>query len=1097
MVIVIRRHLRHNYKLFLTKKSTHMRRESLLKKIAVFKKIAALTLVMLSALSSFAQVALTGKVKDPSGELLPGVSVLIKGTLNGTTTDMDGTFKLTVPSKESLLVFSSIGYAPKEISVGNQSFLEIGLEEDLKSLNEIVVTALGIKKDARRIGVAIQTVDGASIVKAREPNAINALVGKVAGLTIGAQPELLRRPNISLRGNSDVLFVVDGVPVNSDTWNVSPDDIETYSVLKGASAAALYGFRGKNGAILITTKRGSKDKRGFQVDFNSSTMIDKGFIAIPKVQDEYGPGDHGKYQFVDGKGGGLNDGDYDGGWGPKFDGQPISQYDSPIDPVTGERIPTPYIARGKDNLTRFLEAGVLSTNNISISSSGEKYDIRLSGSNTFQKGLVPNTKLDIVNFNMTSDYKFSDRLKFSSSLQFNRQNSPNFPDVNYGPNSIIYNMIFWGAADWSVDDMKNYWQPGKEGIQQIYAEYQRYNNPYFMSNEWLRSHHKTDIIGQASMTYDITSFLNVMLRTQVTTWDLLRTEKMPYSAGAYGRDERRGDYREDRRNLFENNTDLLVRFDKDIVSGLNAKIWAGANIRSFSYSSNYATTDYLNVPGLYNFNNSSNPVRAFNFNSDMAVNSAYYSADFSLKNYVTLSTTGRVDKLSTLPEGNNTFFYPSVALATSLTDYLPLPSFISYAKLRGSYANVKDGLTKSTIGAIPSVGDNNPLRYGDQYYSPYDGPTYQNSAVYSILTSYNNQPLAAFTNSLNNPNLQPSSTSQSEIGLDLKFLQNRLAFDATYFVSNEGPKIFNLPVSTTSGYSSALVNGIKTQKKGWELSLTGTPIKNRNGLTWDVLANWSTYKETLTEIYPGVESLNTFFKVGDRLDKYYGRAFVRTPEGEIINDASGRPIYAPVAQFLGYMNPNFVFGLNNRFNYKNVSLSFQFDGRIGGVISNYVQKQTFRGGRNIATVQGDMGIARYQDYLGVKSYVGEGVQVTNGATINFDANGVVTNYDELSYTPNTTQQFLQDWVSRYYNSDEGNLMSRSFGMLREAVVGYSLPQEWLGKTLQNVSVSLVGRNLLYFAEKRDIDLNQYIGGGSSSVQTPSTRRYGVNLNLTF
>ncbi len=1044
-----------------------------------------------------AQSTVSGTVKDLSGMNLPGVSVIIKGSLTGTTTDMDGKYSITVPGSQSVLVYSSIGFQPLEETVGNRSQINVQLSEDTKSLNEVVVTALGIKKDARRIGVAIQSVDGASTVKAREPNAINALVGKVAGLTIGAQPELLRKPNISLRGNTDVLFVVDGVPVNSDTWNVNPDDIETYSVLKGASAAALYGFRGKNGAILITTKRGSSDKRGFQVDFNSSTMVDNGFIAIPKVQDEYGPGDHGKYWFVDGKGGGLNDGDYDGGWGPKFDGQPISQYDSPIDPLTGERIPTPYIARGKDNLTRFLEPGILSTNNISVSSSGEKYNIRLSGSNTFQKGLVPNTKLDIVNFNMTTDYTFSDRLKFSSGLQFNRQASPNFPDINYGPNSIIYNMIFWGAADWDVDDMRDYWQPGKEGIQQIYAEYQRYNNPYFMSYEWLRSHHKSDIIGQASMTYDITDYLDVMLRTQVTTWDLLRTEKMPYSAGAYGRDERRGDYREDRRNLFENNTDLLIRFDKDIVSGLNAKIWAGGNIRNFSYSSNYASTDYLNVPGLYNFSNSSNPGKFANFNSAMRVNSAYYSADFSLKNYVTLSTTGRLDKLSTLPEGNNTFFYPSVALATSLTDYLPLPTFISYAKLRGSYANVKDGLTQSSIGTTPSISSSNPLGYGDQYYSPYDGPTYQNSAVYSILTSYNNLPSATYTNTLNNPDLQPSSTSQAEMGIDLKFLQNRLGFDATYFISDEGPKIFQLPVSSTTGYSAALVNGIKTQKKGLELSLTGTPIKNLKGLTWDILANWSTYKETLTEIYPGVESLNTFFKVGDRLDKFYGRAFVRTPEGEIINDASGRPIYAPVSQFLGYTNPDFVFGLNNKFNYKNVSLSFQFDGRIGGVITNYVQKQTFRGGRHIATVQGEMGEARYQDYLGVKSYVGPGVQVTNGAQINFDADGKVTNYDELSYTPNTTEQYLQDWVSRYYNTDEGNLMSRSFGMLREVVIGYNLPQEWFGKTIQNVSVSLVGRNLLYFAEKKDLDLNQYISGNSSDVQTPSTRRYGINFNFTF
>ena len=524
------------------------------------KTLLIISLLSFTASLSFAQMPVSGTVKDVKNEPIPGVSVLVKGTGTGTVTDQNGDFKITANSKESILVFSSIGFTSKEIKVGNQSSISVELLEDAKALNEVVVTALGIKKDARRIGVAIQSVDGSSVIKAREPNAVSALVGKVAGLTIGMQPELLRKPNIMLRGNSDVLFVIDGVPVNSDTWNVNPDDIETYSVLKGASASALYGFRGKNGAILITTKKGSKDKRGFSVDFNSSTMADKGFYAVPKVQDVFGPGDHGRYSFVDGKGGGLNDGDYDAGWGPKFDGQLIAQYDSPIDPITGKRIPTPWVARGKDNLTRFLETGILSTNNLSVSSSGEKHNLRFSTSQIFQKGIVPNTKLNISNFNIGADYQFTQRLKFESSLQYNKQYTPNIPDVNYGPNSIIYNMTLWGGADWDVDDMKNYWQEGKEGIQQIYAEYQRYNNPYFMSYEWLRGHHKTDIVGQASMTYKFTDYLDVMFRSQITTWNLLRTEKMPYSAGAYGRDERRGDYAEDRRNLFENNINKIKTF---------------------------------------------------------------------------------------------------------------------------------------------------------------------------------------------------------------------------------------------------------------------------------------------------------------------------------------------------------------------------------------------------------------------------------------------------------------------------------------------------------------------------------------------------------
>ncbi|HQS52283.1 MAG TPA: carboxypeptidase-like regulatory domain-containing protein, partial [Daejeonella sp.] len=664
--------------------------------------LLAMILIFCDQSNVFAQNQLKGIVRDSNKQSLPGVSVKIKVTNTGVVTDAEGSFTLRSDLRQGTLVFSYIGFLTQEIAIDGRSNYEISLIEDATALNEVVVTALGIKKDIRRLGVAIQTVDGASLVKAREPNAVNALVGKVAGLTTGNQPELLRRPNISLRGNRDVLFIVDGVPINSDTWNVSADDIESYSVLKGASAAALYGSRGKNGAILISTKKGSKDKRGFQVDFNSSNMLDNGFYAIPVTQDEYGPGDHGKYAFGNGRGGGLNDGDYDGGWGPKFEGQLIPQYDSPVDPITGVRQGTPWLARGKDNLKRFLDPGILSTNNISISSSGEKYNLRFSGSHIYQKGIVPNTKLNMTNFNITTDYAFSKKLKFESSLQYNRQYTPNIPDINYGPNSIIYNMTLWAGADWDVDDMRNYWQEGKEGIQQIYAEYQRYNNPYFMSYEWLRGHNKSDVIGQAAMTYEFTPFLNLMLRTQVTTWDLMRNEKMPYSAGAYGRDERRGDYREDRRSLFENNTDLLVRFDKDVVKDLNAKIWTGANIRTFNYNSQFGTTDYLNVPGLYNFSNSANPVKTYNFNSQMRVISAYYSADFTYKDWLTVSTTGRVDKLSTLPQGNNTFFYPSVALSTVVSDYVKFPSVVSFFKLRGSFANVKDGLTQSTIGTTPA-----------------------------------------------------------------------------------------------------------------------------------------------------------------------------------------------------------------------------------------------------------------------------------------------------------------------------------------------------------------------------------------------------------
>ncbi|PRY39977.1 TonB-linked SusC/RagA family outer membrane protein [Spirosoma oryzae] len=1082
----------------------------------------AWALIVLTTVSALAQTTVTGTIISADDQKpLPGVSVIVNGSTTGTTSLGDGTYKLNVPDGSATLTFSFIGFDSQEIAVGNRSRINVTMRTNSRELSEVVVTALGIKKDIRNTAVAIQTVDGAALVKAREPNPINSLTGKVAGLTVGPSSELLGAPSIALRGNTDILYVVDGIPINSDTWNISSDDIDTYTVLKGASASALYGFRGKNGAILITTKRGSKDKRGFSVEVNTSQMADKGFIAIPKVQDQYGPGEYGVYAFGDGKGGGINDGDYDI-WGPALNGQLIPQYDSPVNTgqsyttkfwagsFTSDRQPTPFTARGANNLQRFLQTGILSTNNIAVSSATDKYDLRFSVSQNYQRGLVPTTRLNITNFNTTLGFNFTPKLRFESNINFNRQYTPNIPDVQYGPNSLIYNVLIWGGADWNVDDMKQIWQPGKVGTQQIYAEYQRYNNPWFLAEYWQRGHYMTNVYGYSSLRYRIMDGLDLTAKVQATTWNLLRNEKFPYSATVYGREQAKGDYREDRRNLLDNINQLLLQYSKNVSPSLTVNALAGAEMRVFNYNSSYTTTNYLIVPGVYNFGNSLNPVQSSNYMADMRVLSAYYSADFTYKNYATLSTTGRMDKLSTLPSGKNAYFYPSVALNTVVSDYARLPEAISFLKLRASYANVKDALTQASIGATP--GATYPVGYGLQYSSTYGGPTYQNSAVYTLPTSINNQPSAYYTNTLNNPNLRPSSTSQTEVGLDIRFLKNRLAFDAAYYISNDGPAIFNLPQSEASGYPGRLVNGIKTQKKGIELSLTGQALRLPNSFRWDVLVNYSSYVQRLKEVYPegGINSVPSnyfvsgssdarYVNIGDRVDAIYGTQLVRTPDGQLINDAGGRPIINQTRQFLGYANPKFVWGINNRFAYKDFTFSFQFDGRVGGVIGDYIKQKSYQGGRNIETVEGAIGAARLNDVQGIKSYVGSGLALGSVA-IKYDVNGNVTNYNELvpSLGVNTTPTFVQDYIARQYGATESFLINRSYAKLREVIIGYNLPQSLLSRfRVRGASVSLVGRNLLYFAERKDVDLDQYITGAISGLQTPTTRRYGINLNLTF
>lgn len=1059
----------------------------------------AFAIMCLPFFSNAQNITVKGKVIDAiSGSAIEGANIVVKKMKTGVVSKADGSFEIPAAEKENLVV-SYTGYESQQVTVSS-NYLTIRLSASSKQLGDVVVTALGIKKDKRIIGYSTQEVKGKDLVKAREPNPINSLVGKVAGLTVGASAELLGNPQVLLRGGNINLYVVDGIPINTDTWNISPDDIESYTVLKGPVASALYGYRGQNGAIIINTKKGTKDKRGYSVEFNSSTMVNNGFIALPKTQDLYGPGDHGQYKFVDGKGAGVNDNDYDI-WGPRFDGQLIAQYDSPIDPVTGIRSATPWTARGKDNLKRFIRSGVLSTNNLSVSSSSDKYDLRFSVGQSYQQGIIPNTDLKGTNFNLASTLRFNSKLTLDANINFNKQYTDNIPDVNYGPNSVIYNMTIWGGADWNVDDMRNYWQPGKEGVQSNYAEYQRYHNPYFMSYEWLRGHHKNDVYGYTTLNYKANEFLELMARTSISTNDLIRTEKMPFSAHPYGREEGRGDYREDKRSLFENNTEVMARLKAPKVANfLTTNGFLGANLRSFSYASSFVTTNYLNVPNVYTFSNSRNPVLAYNFASEMRVLSGYYSFDFGLGKYANLNTTARVDKLSALSNINNTFFYPSLNLSTVVSDYVKIPTAVSFLKLRASYAQVRGGgsFVSNTIGATPN--NSYPLGYGAEYTSSYGGPSFSYSNVYSTGVGYNNSTEARFTDKVLDDNIKPDNRSNIELGLDMKFLKNRFGLDVAYFNYIDGPQIFNKQISVASGFSNYTINATKTQKKGLELSLSGNLIKSAKGLTWDVLLNWSTFKETFKELPAGVSTLYTFYKKGSRTDEVYIKKFARTPDGQIINDAGGRPIVSPVAQFAGYSNPDWVWGFNNKFNYKSVSLSFQFDGRMGGIMEDYVRKKTFQGGRHIETTEGALGLARYEDTKGIKSYVGEGVQVSNGVAILFDPNtGAITNYSALQYAKNITTTYAQDYTSRLNSIPEPNMMSKSYLKVREIVLGYTIP---VGKSfIQSANVSFVARNILYIMKDKrfnDVDIDQYAGSQTgTNLQTPTTRSYGINLNIVF
>ncbi|HEX8022154.1 carboxypeptidase-like regulatory domain-containing protein, partial [Mucilaginibacter sp.] len=454
---------------------------------------------MLAYGSSYAQnLTIRGIVLDEANQPLPGVNVQVKGTTIGVVTGTEGRFTLAV-AKGQVLTFKFIGYAPQEVTIGTETNISVQLKSDSKALSEVVVTAYGVKKETRRLGYTVQEVKGPELVKAREPNPINSLAGKVAGLTVGTNAELLGRPEIVLRGSKDLLFVVDGSPINSDTWNISPDDIDTYTVLKGPNAAALYGSRGINGAIIITTKKGTTDKKGWEVNVNSSTLFEGGLIASPEAQTEYGRGNgyHYEYQAKDNSNVYVPSADalYDNGnrlgeYGPRFEGQLLRQYDSPYDPATGKRTPTPWVARGKDNFANFRQTGIISTNNLAVAASGQNYNTRFSYTHLYQKGMFPNTKLNADNFSLNASYNITSKLTIDGNINFNKQYTPNIPDVSYGPNSYIYMFKVYGSADYDVRDLEDIYKGpmGVPGLVQYAQEYGRLNNPWFMAQKWLRGH---------------------------------------------------------------------------------------------------------------------------------------------------------------------------------------------------------------------------------------------------------------------------------------------------------------------------------------------------------------------------------------------------------------------------------------------------------------------------------------------------------------------------------------------------------------------------------------------------------------------------------
>ncbi|MEX2512712.1 MAG: SusC/RagA family TonB-linked outer membrane protein [Cyclobacteriaceae bacterium] len=1045
---------------------------------------------------------ISGQVTESSSaEPVLGASILIKGTAQGTVTDLDGNFELEIPSNEATLVFSYIGFQPQEIMVGNRSTINVVMEYSSEELSEVVVTALGVERETKALGYSVQAVDGDRFTEARETNVMNSLSGRVAGVQItnsssgvGGSSRVTIRGESSLNINANQpLFVVDGVPISNNivgssgssnqevdygnpAGEINPDDIASMSILKGPAAAALYGSRAANGAILITTKSG-KNIRGLGISINSNTTFDTPLI-LPDWQDKYGQGNNGLFSFVDGAGAGIADG-VDESWGPEMDqGTSISQFDSPRD-VAGFRggdlnapegssiIPTPWVSR-TDNINDFFQTGVTLSNNVSIASGNESSNFRFSWTNLDQKGTVPNTDLKRNTLVFNGMSQITDRLSISTAINYQNSVSGNRPSISYGTESLMYLWIWYGRQ-LNTTNLRDYWMRGLEGRQQFNYNYNYHDNPYFNVYENTNGQSKDRIYGNVMANYKFTDKLNFMVRTGLDLYNDLRERKRAFSTMRFPL----GSYREDAVYFSERNTDFLLTYSDTENVKWSHTISLGGNQMVQENRFTKTMAPQLLIPGIYNFTNTAVNLQVEQMVSEKRINSLYGFGQIGYNNILFLDITGRNDWSSTLPVGNNSYFYPSATLSAIISDMVTMPDAISFFKVRGAYAEVGN--------------DTNP---------------YSLTNVFNPATAWGSIQSKSESNRLANAELKPERTGSMEFGTDIRLLKGRLGLDFTYYDNRTRNQIIPIELDISTGYASRIINAGEIQNNGIEIVFSARPIQKVNGLNWNIMANFTRNRSKVLEL---TDDLDTYSmvgrngatiqaRIGERMGNMYGRGFARVDDpnspyfGQIIHNTSGTPLTSTDLVLQGNYNPDWMLGIQNNFNYKRLTFGFLFDIRYGGIVVSRT--------KTIGSTAGQL----EETLLGRE----------NGYDLSVEGNGIVSpgviQTADGTFVPNDLKISSRDWHNRYYERSnvEAAKYDASFAKLREVTLGYTLPGTVMGKSpFQEVRVSLVARNLALWTENPHFDPEtmSMSGGtlipGVEDMAFPSSRSIGFNLNLKF
>ncbi|MEM9835230.1 MAG: SusC/RagA family TonB-linked outer membrane protein [Bacteroidota bacterium] len=1052
------------------------------------------------------QKTISGIVLDAEDDQpLIGATILAQGA-GGTVTDLDGTFSYSVPNSTQKLFISYIGYVTQVIDIQSLDYIEAKLSKSA-NLDEVVVTALGLKRQNSELGYVVQAIDGSELTDVQAVNFVDNLSAQFAGVAVTAGATGVGSTSkITIRGessftNNNPLFVVDGVPINNNTiinntneaaagyqeidfgngaMEVNPADIASVSVLKGPSAAALYGTRAANGVIIINTKTGGQ-QRGLGISFNSSFTVDRPF-QLPQYQNTYGQGQGGVFEFVDGLGSGTSD-NITYSYGPRLDaGINIPQFDSPVTLADGTVVrggdvavhgglpitATPFISR-PDNVKNFYETGTTAINNLAFSAGDEQTNVRLSLTDLRSDSYIPGVNLDRQTATLRLNIKPTDKLTISSNFTYIHSSSDNRPAAGYGSENINYDLTAWLGRQTDLEALRNYWQPGLEGLQQFSYNYTFFDNPYFTLFENRNSFSRDRFFGFLSASYEISKQLRLTIRSGMDYSDELRSFRRNFSTNRFVN----GAYAEQAVDFREINTDFLLDY-RTQLGAFSINLLAGGNRLDQRAGNTQSQANTLAQPGIFRLSNAASPVEIFDQQARKRINSLYGLAKIGFKDYLFLDITGRNDWSSALatPENadNTSFFYPSASLSFVASKVVNLPKVISFLQLRAGFAQVGN--------------DTNP---------------FQTSSTFVAQTPFGGQPTFSEQAVLAQPNLLPEETRSLELGADLRFLDDRIGFDLTYYEQTTENQILSLPVPLSSGYRQQIVNGGTVLSRGFEAIATITPVYTPK-FKWTSVLNFSTNRATVEALPAGTDrftvgysrvynSVNqtVFFiaEEGGQLGDLWGTGYQRTEDGTFIVGEDGRFIADNELKKLGNANPDFILGFANQFSFGRFRVGLLLDWRQGGELVSRTL--------SLAGVAGQLEETENRPE--------EGIIADAVVNVGTDENPI--------FERNTTAVSAESYYRQFYdrNHEENNIYDASYLKVRELSISYRLTSEQLTGTflagLQSVQLSLVGRNLFAWSEIPHFDPEQFaiqgqnLLSGVEDMTYPSARSIGLNLNLEF